>query len=127
MSFTNAFETDVLEWALTTTSVTRPTAWYVALFTSDPTDTGSAGTELSGSAYARVAATFTVSGDTATNSGAVEFSAATGSWGTVTHIGIYDAASAGNILVHAALTSSKVIDTGDVFRIPAGDLDITLD
>ena len=127
MSSTNAFETDVLEWALTTTSVTRPTAWYVALFTSDPTDTGSAGTELSGSAYARVAATFTVSGDTATNSGAVEFAAATGSWGTVTHIGIYDASSAGNILVHAALTSSKVIDTGDVFRIPAGDLDITLD
>jgi hypothetical protein len=127
MSFTNLHETSVLTWSLTTGSVTRPTAWYVALFTSDPTDTGSAGTEVSGGSYARTAATFSVSGDTATNTAGIEFPAATASWGTISHIGIMDASSGGNMLVHAALSTAKTIADGDVFRIPTGDLDITLD
>ena len=127
MSFTNAFETTVLQFALTTTSVTRPTNWYIALFTSDPTETGAAGTEVTGGSYARTAVTFSVSGNLGTNSGAVEFPACTADWGTITHLGVMDASSSGNMLVHAALTTSKVIATGDVFRIPTGDLDITLD
>jgi len=127
MSFTNAFETDVLSWGLTADSVTRPTAWYIGLFTSDPTDTGAAGTEVTGGSYARTAATFTVTGDTASNSGAVEFPAATADWGTVSHIGVFTASSGGTMLVHAVLTTAKAIATGDVFRIPTGDLDITLD
>lgn len=125
MSLTNTFETTVLTWLLTTSSATRPTAWYVGLFTDDPGESG-AGTEVSGGSYARTAVTFTVSGDTASNSGAVEFPAASGSWGTITHIGVMDAATSGNMIVHAALTASKTIASGDVFRIPAGDLDITL-
>ena len=126
MSLTNAFETSTLQYLLTTDSVTRPTAWYIGLFTSDPTDTGTAGTEVSGFDYARTAATFTVSSDTASNSAAVEFPAANGgNWGTVSHIGIMDAASGGNMIVHAPLTVAKAINDGDVFRIPTGDLDIT--
>ena len=126
MSLTNAFETTTLQWLLTTDSVTRPTSWYIGLFTSDPTETGSAGTEVSGGSYARVAATFSVTGDTASNTSGIEFSAATASWGTITHIGIMDASTAGNMIVHAALTASKTIADGDVFRIPTGDLDVTL-
>lgn len=127
MSFVNAFETTVLQWSLTTDSVTRPTTWYVGLFTSDPTDTGAAGTEVSGGSYARTAVTFSVTGDTASNTAAVEFPAATATWGSVTHIGIHDASTGGNMLVHAALSAAKTIADGDVFRIPTGDLDITLD
>jgi hypothetical protein len=127
MSFVNTFETTVLQWSLTTDAVTRPTTWYVGLFTSDPTDTGAAGTEVSGGSYARVAVTFNVTGDTASNTASVEFPTATANWGTVSHIGIHDALSGGNMLVHGALTTSKAIDSGDVFRIPTGDLDITLD
>ena len=63
MSLTNAFETSTLQYLFTTGSVTRPTAWYLGLFTSDPTETGSAGTEVSGGGYARKAVTFTVSGN----------------------------------------------------------------
>ena len=102
MSLTNAFETHTLQYLLTTDSVTRPTAWYIALFTSDPTDTGSAGTEVStGTGYARTAVTFTVTGDTASNSAAVEFPAASGgNWGTVSHIGVMDASTGGNMIVH---------------------------
>lgn len=127
MSLTNAFETHTLQYLLTTDALTRPTAWYIALFTSDPTDTGSAGTEVStGTGYARTAVTFSVTGDTASNSAAVEFPAASGgSWGTVSHIGVMDASTGGNMIVHSALDTAKAINDGDVFRIPTGDLDIT--
>jgi hypothetical protein len=47
-------------------------------------------------------------------------------WGTITHVGVYDAVSSGNLMCYATLSSSKAIDTGDVFRVPSGDLDITL-
>jgi hypothetical protein len=116
-----------LQYVFTTGSVTRPTAWYVGLFTADPTDTGSGATEITGNNYSRVSATFSVSGATATTTAAVEFAAATGSWGTISHIGIFDASSGGNLIAHSALSASKAIGTGDVFRIPTGDLDITLD
>jgi len=127
MSFSNTFETHVLQYVFTTGSVTRPTAWYVGLFTADPTDTGSGATEITGNNYSRVSATFSVSGATATTTAAVEFAAATGSWGTISHIGIFDASSGGNLIAHSALSASKAIGTGDVFRIPTGDLDVTLD
>ena len=71
--------------------------------------------------------TFTVSGDTATNSAAIEWPVATANWGTITHIAVYDALTGGNQIAYAALTISKTISTGDVIRIPAGDLDVTLD
>lgn len=127
MSFSNTFETHVLQYVFTADSVTRPTSWYVGLFTADPTDTGSGATEITGNNYSRVSATFTVSGNAATTSAAVEFSAATGSWGTISHIGIFDASSGGNLIAHSSLTASKAIASGDVFRIPTGDIDITLD
>ena len=126
MSFSDTFETRVLTWVFTNSSATRPTAWYVALFTSAPNDAGG-GTEVSGGAYARQAVTFSVSGNTATNSGAIEYPTATAGYGTVTHVGIFDASSGGNLIAYAALTASKTIDTGDVLRLPAGDLDVTLD
>ena len=128
MSFSNTYETHVLNYVFTTTSVTRPTAWYLALFTSNPAEDAS-GTEVSasGTAYARQSATFTVSGNTASNSGAVEFPTATASYGTVTHVGVYTASSGGDLIAYAALSTSKAIDTGDVFRVPSGDFDVTLD
>ena len=128
MSLSNTFETTVLTWLLTNSAATRPTAWYVALFTSNPAEDAS-GTEVStsGTAYARQSVTFSVSGNTATNTAAIEFPTATASYGTVTHVGVFDASSAGNLIAYAALTTSKAIDTGDVFRVPSGDLDITLD
>jgi|TARA_R110002126_G_scaffold98539_1_gene229415 hypothetical protein len=126
MSLTNAFETHTLNYLLNATSVTRPTAWYVGLFTADPTDTGSLSNEISGNSYARRPVAFSVSGAVATNSAAVEFAAATGgNWGTITHIGVIDASTSGNMIVHSALAVSKAINVGDVFRIPTGDLDIT--
>ena len=126
MSFTNDLETRVLQWALTNGSPTRPTAWYVGLFTAAPGEAGG-GTEVSGNAYTREAVTFTVSGNLATNDAAIEWPTATGSWGTITHVAVFDAETSGNMLVYASLAASKSISTGDVLRIPSGDLDVTLD
>ena len=125
MSFSDYLETKVLDHVFAGTAYTAPTTLYVALFTAAPSDSGG-GTEVSGGAYARQTIAFTTSGDTTSNNAAVEFPTATANYGTVTHVGIYDASSAGNLMAWAALTSSKTIETGDVFRIPANDLDITL-
>ncbi len=128
-SFSNYTENLLLNWLLTTNSATRPTAWYVGLFTAAPSDAGG-GTEVSGNGYARVATgTISVSGTdtTATNAASIEFAAASGgNWGTVTHAAIFDASTSGNMLAWAALTTSRTINDGDVFRIPAGSLTVTL-
>ncbi len=125
MSFSDYLETKVLDHVFAGTAYTAPATLYVALFTAAPSDSGG-GTEVSGGAYARQTIAFTTSGDTTSNNAAIEFPTATANYGTVTHVGIYDASSAGNLMAWAALTSSKTIETGDVFRIPSGDLDITL-
>ena len=129
MSFTDYLEDKILDHVFGGNDYTAPSTLYVGLHTSTSTDSA-AGTEVSGGSYARQTAAFTVSGTSpteATTGSAIEFPAATASWGTVTYAGIYDAASGGNLLAYAALTSSKTIEPGDVFRVPAGDLDITLD
>ena len=121
----NYTENLALKFLLTNTTATRPTAWYVALFTTNPTDAGS-GTEVSGTNYARTAVTFTVTDDTATNSAAVTFAAAGSNWGTVSHIGVYDALSSGNLLFHGSVTTAKQIDSGDTFTISTSNLSIVL-
>ena len=128
MSLSDTFETHTLKYLLTSDSVTRPTAWYVALTTTDPTDTA-LGTEVSGGAYARQSVAFTVSGNNASNTSAIEFPEATADYGTVIAVMIMPASTGGtasDMIVHAQLTSDKAISTGDIFRIPAGDLDINI-
>ena len=122
----NYLENAVINAVLRNTSYTSPTTVYVGLFTSDPTDAGS-GTEVSGGSYARTSVAFGApSNGVSTNSAAVEFPQATGSWGTVTHIGIHDASTSGNLLFHTALDTSKAIATGDIFKIASGNLSVTL-
>ena len=128
MSFANFLETEILDHVFGGNAYTAPGTLYLALHTANPDEDGSgAEVSTSGTAYARQTVAFTVSGNTATTSAAVEYATATANFGTVTHVGVWDASTAGNLLAYAALTSSKVIETGDVFRVPAGDLDISLD
>jgi len=129
-SFTDHTENLVLTWLLTNGTATRPTAWYVGLFTAAPSDTGG-GTEVTGNGYARVATgTMTISGTSptnATNAAAIEFAAASGgNWGAIGWAAIFDADTGGNMIAWAALSTSRTINDGDVLRIPAGDLDVTL-
>jgi len=118
-------ENEILDHILGTGAYTMPTSVYVGLSTGSFNDDNS-GTELSGSGYARQSIAFNAaSSGTADNSGAVDFPAATGSWGTVSHFGLFDASTSGNLLIHGALTASKTVATGDILRIAAGDMDIT--
>lgn len=128
MSFSNFLETEILDHVFAGAAYTAPTTLYLALFTAAPGETGG-GTEVttSGTAYARETVAFTTTGNTTSNNASVEYSTATATFGTVTHVGVFDAATAGNLMAYAALSSSKTIETGDVFRVPTGDLDITLD
>ena len=118
-------EDKVLDHILGTTTYTKPSAVYVALYTAAPSDTGG-GTQVSGGSYARQAATFDASVSGATqNSSNLDFVAMPAC--TVVAIGIFDALTAGNLLVWGTLATNKSLDSGDTLRIAIGDLDISLD
>ena len=122
----NYLENALINVTLRATAYTAPTTVYLALYTTDPTDADT-GTECSGTSYVRQSITFGAPSDgVSTNSAAIEFPQAGGAWGTITHIGIRDASTAGNLLYHSPLDASKTIATGDVFRIAVGSLSVTL-
>ena len=124
-------EDELLDHFIGGSAFTPPSNTCIALFTANPGETGSAN-EVSGTSYARVTVANntgnwgTASGGVKSNQSAITFQAAGGDWGTVTHIGIFDAASSGNLLLHGALTTPKTISAGDVFKFNAGGLQITL-
>lgn len=118
----------LLDWMMTTGSATRPTTWYVALYTAAPSDSGG-GTEVSGNGYARKSVTFSAAsspGGTTSNSGAVTFTASGGNWGVISHIGIFDNSSGGNLLWHGSMTASKTINDGDTLEFAIGNIDLTI-
>lgn len=124
--FSNYLENAVINAVLRNTSYTSPTTVYVGLYTTDPTDADT-GTEVSGGSYARTSVTFDAPSNGVTqNTADLTFPTATASWGTVTHIGLHDASSGGNLLFHTALDTSKAIDSGDIFKITTGNLTVTL-
>jgi hypothetical protein len=123
----NYLENALINATLRNTSYTSPATVYVGLYTSDPGE-GNTGTEVSGGSYARTAVTFGApSNGVSTNSASVTFPTATGTWGTVTHIGILDASTSGNLLYYTPLDASKAIASGDVFTISTGNLSVTLE
>lgn len=126
-AFTDYLENKIMAYVFSGTAFSSPSAsLYVGLFTAAPGE-GGGGTEISGNGYNRKIVALTTTGNLSTNGAAVEFDTATGTWGTVTYAGIFDAVTGGNLLAYGELTSAKTIASGDVFRIPAGDLDITLE
>lgn len=135
-NFTNYSEDIIINSWLRSTAAYKPSAIYIGLWTTTLTDasTGSSGTEVSGGSYAREQVAqadgswdATVGGDGHTqNTSAIVFTTATANWGTITDVGICDAASAGNMLFYGALSASKIVNNGDTFQFNAGDLDITL-
>jgi hypothetical protein len=122
----NYLENALINGTLRATTFTAPTTVYISLHTADPTDAGT-GTEVSGGSYIRQSATFAAPSNGASASNAdITFPQATGSWGTIGWIGIWDAQTTGNMLYHTALDASKAIDTGDIFKIASGSLTVTL-
>ena len=121
-------EAAILNHVFRNTALTSPAAVYLALFNGDPTDAGTGGTEVTTTirAAGRLAITFGApSGGVIANTAEVDFGTADAG-ATVSHIGIYDAASAGNLLTHAAITGgSQTVNTGNPVSVAIGDLTVT--
>ena len=125
MAKSNYLENKVIDHFLGTSSTSAPSNVYMGLFTSNPTDANS-GTEVSGNGYSRQVITFNAaSSGSATNSSAETFTASGGNFGTITHFGIFDASTSGNLLYHGALTDDKVIEDGDSLVVATTAITIT--
>lgn len=125
----DTYEQKVLDHILTDPAWTPAATLYLALSTTTPTEAAGNFTEPSGNAYARVstvAADWNAASGTAPaikdNSAVKTFPAATGSWGTVTHFGIFDALTVGNLYLWAPLTASKTVAAADTVSFAAGAL-----
>lgn len=116
-----------------TGSFTKPTVLGVGLFTVTPSDAGG-GTEVTGGSYARVDlppldANWTApdsTGGLTDNAVAITFPTPSANWGTVVAFGIFDATTAGNLLVWGPITPNKTINNGDPApSFAIGALDVT--
>jgi len=128
------FEDQVLGKLFGNQTLTVPATYYIGLWTATLSDssTGSTAGEPSGNAYARVAVTNNgsnwdaVSGGATANTNLIAFPMATGSWGTITYVGICDASTAGNMIAYAELNTPVSVAQYDTVLFQPGDLDITL-
>lgn len=122
-------EAEILDHILGGADYSRPGTVYAGLFTAAPSDSGG-GTEVTGGSYARVSITNDATSfpaaatdggvTTKTNGIDIQFPQATAAWGTVTHWGLFDASSGGNLLLHGALSASRSVQSGDAPRWLAG-------
>jgi hypothetical protein len=124
-AMTNYLENKVLDHVLGTASYTMPTV-YLALFTAVADGEAGTVTEVSGNGYARQLCVFDAAASgTAANAAQETFTASGGNWGTITHWGLYDAETNGNLLIYGALDASRTINDGDSLTFAAGAIDIT--
>jgi hypothetical protein len=109
------------------------TPQYFALFTALPNDAGNGGLEPSTGSYARLSkandgalwqSTSPGSG-LKTNLAVLTFVTPTADWGTIVGVGIFEAASAGNMIAFQSIPNTPVLN-GQAFVIPSGSLRITL-
>jgi hypothetical protein len=134
--FTDATERAILDHVLTDPAWTPPATLYIGLSSTTPTEAGGNFTEPSGGAYARVATTsadWSAASGTApavkTTTATKTFPTATATWvsgANLTHFGLFDASSAGNLVVWGALTTAKPVTSGDVASFEAGGLTLKL-
>lgn len=135
-AFSDFYENKIIDHMLRGVAYTVPTTVYVALFTANTqleSNNPTSEVSTSGTAYARVAVTLNAaSGGVTANTSDLTWSTATASWGTVTSVAIVDHASATtwgtgvNVLMWADLSASKTVGSGDIFKILAGELDVTV-
>lgn len=142
-SLTNYAENKIIDWLLRGQSLVLPGTWYVGLLTAAPSDS-SAGTEASGTDYARVGITADLAnfsgtqsagsttlssgtGGTSYNNAELAFPTPGGDWGEVSWAGLYDASSGGNLWAWCALNEVKSIFTNDIVVIPIASLSFQID
>lgn len=133
-ALTNFAEDKFLNSWFRTLAAYKPSAIYLGLLTAVADAEAGTVTEVSGGSYARQqivqadaswnAPTNVGGAQTITQVNAINWPTATASWGTVTHVGVYDAVTGGNLLMVMALVQSKTIGSGDSYSFPAGQVSI---
>jgi len=142
-ALTNTAENAIIDWLVRGQAAPAlPAAWHVGLFTGAPGEAGGS-TEVSGGAYARLAVTrsltafsgtqgpgttvaSTGTGGRSGNNATLAWPAATASWGTITHVALFDAATGGTMWLYAPLTPAQTVNVGTVFEMLADQLAVTL-
>ena len=143
-AFSDFLENKIVDQLFRAQTYAFPATLYVGLYTTAPTDVGG-GVEVTGGGYARVAITSSLANwagtqaaastvastgtsGTTSNNTAITFPAPTANWGVITSFGIFDAATAGNLLIYGALTTSKTVNNGDAApSFAAASLSIQVD
>lgn len=97
---------------------------YLALYTSNPTATDS-GTEVSGGGYTRQAITFgAITSGSMSNTVAITFSSLPTA--NITHFGIRNASTSGDLKTFGPLSATAAVITGDQIQFPIGSIQINL-
>ena len=104
-------------------SISASGTYYLGLFLSSPGDTGTEGTEITYTGYARQEITFSApaasgSGLMIQNSSLISFAEANSSAGSVTYVAVFDSLSGGNMFLYGQLDTALVVQSGvsPVFR-----------
>lgn len=144
MPLADYLENKLIDFLLRAQPFSAPATVYVGLFTAAPTDAGG-GVEVSGGSYARgslacslvnfagtqgVGTTAVSSGTSGatSNNAPVVFPTPSANWGTVTHFGVFDAPTTGNLLFYGTLSTSRTINNGDgAPSFPVSNLTFSLD
>lgn len=130
----DGYENELLDGLTGVTQLTTPAIVYLALFTADPTDTGSVTNELTSPGYARqsIAGLFsaaTGTNGTSSNTSEINFAAATGDWDGVTHVGfmVSDVETTDDMMSNIQLDASITILNGQTFTFAVGSLTLVAD
>jgi hypothetical protein len=129
-NLTNTAEENILDWYFTSGAApTRPTAWWIGLYTVIPSaDDGTGGTECSNTGYARQqVTTFVRTSQTLNPTATLTFGPATENWTEVVAFGVFSAVTSGTLYGFASLTTARTVNNGDSAEFATSDLTITLD
>jgi len=128
-AFSNYLEDQITGW-IAGTSMTAPTATFVQLYNGDPLDTGLGGTAL----YSRITIASgtgswtrgTAGNGTITNASAFTITSSATATASATHVAVFDASTAGNLLFFGQLTTAKTVASGDEVKFNASALTLTV-
>jgi len=129
-AFSNYLEDQITGWIAGTAFASVPTATFVQLYNGDPTDTGTGGTAIFGRlSVASGAGSWTrgTGGNgTITNASAFTITSSATASASATHVAVWDASTAGNLLFFGALTTAKTIASSDEVKFTSGTLTLTI-
>jgi len=127
MNLSDYLKNHIINHMLRNQAFTPPSALYLALFTAAPTAAGG-GTEVTGGSYARQAIVLTapVTAGVTDNNADIVFPTPSANWGTITHGAVFDASTAGNMLLFGSLVQARTVATGSPFKVLDGEFDFSL-